>query len=50
LHYTAVHALSIKDVERVKEIMIGAIRQSREVVKPSPEEELICVACDVFPA
>ena len=48
LHYTAVHALSKRDIVRIKETILAAIKDSREIVKPSPEEELVCVICDVF--
>lgn len=48
LHYTAVHALSAKDISKIQEILIKAIKQTRDVVNPSPEEEVICITCDVF--
>jgi uncharacterized protein (TIGR02147 family) len=48
LHYTAVHALSKGDIEKIQELMVAAIKKTRDVVVPSPEEELVCVICDVF--
>lgn len=48
VHYSAVHALSRKDIETLRELMLDFIEKSREVVAPSPEEEAVCIACDFF--
>jgi uncharacterized protein (TIGR02147 family) len=48
LHYTAVHALSKADWEAVKQRLIEALRDTRKIVEPSAEEELVCVNCDAF--
>lgn len=48
IHYTGVHTLSRKDLERVKELIRECIERAREVIAPSPEEELICFSVDLF--
>jgi len=48
LHYTAIHSLSKKDLEALRACFVDAIAKSRAIVEPSLDEELICVACDVF--
>lgn len=48
LHYTAIHALSRKDIERIKEVILACLDQMRSIVEPSPEEEVICFNCDLF--
>ncbi|MGE0631738.1 MAG: TIGR02147 family protein [Pseudobdellovibrionaceae bacterium] len=48
LHYTAIHSLSVKDMEVLRTIFVEAIAKSRAVVGPSKDEELICLTCDLF--
>lgn len=48
LHYTAVSSLSKGDVGTLRELMLGFIDQSRKIVGPSSEEELICLGIDLF--
>jgi hypothetical protein len=48
LHYTAVHALSVADIEVLRELLMEFIQRSRAVVEPSAEEEAIGVCCDLF--
>jgi uncharacterized protein (TIGR02147 family) len=48
LHYTAVHALSVADVEVLREMMMEFIQRSRAVVAPSVEEDAVGVCCDLF--
>lgn len=48
LHYTAAYSLEKKDVDQIKHILIQAIERSREVVKPSHDEELVCLRVDLF--
>lgn len=48
LNYTAVHALSVKDIQIVRELLMEFIQRSRAVVTPSPEEEAIGICCDLF--
>jgi uncharacterized protein (TIGR02147 family) len=48
LHYTAVHSLARSDYEKIKEMILKFLDQTREVVKPSQEEELACMTLDWF--
>ncbi len=48
LRYTSVVSLSEKDVPRVRKILVEAIRQIREVVRPSSEETAYCYLLDLF--
>lgn len=48
VHYTSVCTLSKADVKKMKQMLLEFIDQSREVVAPSPEEELYCLTCDWF--
>ena len=48
LHYTSVIAVSTKDSKRIHEILVESIVKSREIVLPSPEEELFCLTCSFF--
>ena len=48
LHYTAVYALSRSAVEEIHEVLLGAIQKAREIMIPSPEEELVCLTLDFF--
>ena len=40
IHYTAVHSLARSDFEKIKEMVLAFLDQTRAVVRPSPEEEL----------
>lgn len=48
LHYTAVVALSRKDAEKIKTMLVEFIETSRKIIAPSPEEKLIALALDFF--
>lgn len=48
VHYTAVHSLSKSDVEKIKEMVLVFLDQTRAVVRPSKEEELACLVLDWF--
>jgi uncharacterized protein (TIGR02147 family) len=49
IHYTVVHSHSRKDLETLKQKILGWIDESREVVDPSPSEEVTCLCLDLFP-
>lgn len=48
MHFSTVVTLSQADYEKIKEIFVKAIASSREVIHPSPEEEIIAITLDVF--
>jgi len=48
LHYTGIHALSRADSERFAEMLRETILKTRQLVAPSPEEEMICFTFDYF--
>ena len=48
VRYTSVHSLSAKDLGKVREILDQAIRQTRDVISPSPEETGACLLVDYF--
>lgn len=48
LHFSSVVSLSKADFEKVKEIYVKAIHSAREVIRPSPEEEIMAMTLDVF--
>ncbi|RYZ96819.1 MAG: TIGR02147 family protein [Proteobacteria bacterium] len=48
VRYTSVHTLSKEDLVRVREIMDKAIRETRRVIEPSPEEVGACLMVDYF--
>jgi uncharacterized protein (TIGR02147 family) len=48
LHYTAVHSCSRQDYEVIRSKMLEWISEYREIVRPSPEEELFAVTMDLF--
>lgn len=48
LHYSNVLSMSDKDVPKVKEIMIKAIEECREIIKISKEERLQILTMDFF--
>ena len=47
-HYSGLHTLSRADVDRIREILVDALETCRKVIGPSPEEELVCISCDLF--
>ena len=48
IHYTSVHSLARADYEKIKEMILRFLDQTREVVRPSKEEELACMTLDWF--
>ena len=48
VHYTAIHALSRNDIAKLKAMILNFIEESRAVVAPSEEEDLLCISCDLF--
>lgn len=48
LHYSSVLSMSDKDVPKIKEIMIKAIEECREIIKVSKEERLQIMTMDFF--
>lgn len=48
LHYSTVHAASKHDLEQIKTIATNFLKKTREIVEPSPEEEIFCINLDVF--
>ena len=48
IHYTNVHALSKNDCEKFYEEVLKCLEKTKEIVRPSNEEEMICFTCDVF--
>jgi uncharacterized protein (TIGR02147 family) len=48
LHYTSVVSLARDDVVRIRETLVRAIEDVRNVVKPSQEEDLYCYTLDLF--
>jgi uncharacterized protein (TIGR02147 family) len=47
-HYSGLHTLSQKDMERVRSVLTQTIEEVRQVVAPSPEEKLAVFNCDWF--
>jgi uncharacterized protein (TIGR02147 family) len=47
-HYTALYGLSETDVSRLKDLIADFIRETRDVVAPSKEETVVCLAVDLF--
>lgn len=48
VHYTAVCALAKKDIVRLEQLTQEFIQQTRAVIEPSPEEEVVCMCVDIF--
>jgi uncharacterized protein (TIGR02147 family) len=48
LHYSAVHSLSLNDIQKMKAMIMEFIEQSRELVKSSQEEDIINFQIDFF--
>lgn len=48
VRYTSVHTLSEGDLKKVREILDQAIRATRDVITPSPEEKGACLLIDYF--
>lgn len=48
IHYSTLHALSKDDIRRLKTLLLNFIDDSKRIVEHSPEEEMVCVNCDLF--
>jgi uncharacterized protein (TIGR02147 family) len=48
LHYTAVHSLSRHDIEKIRRLLLEVVDQTRSIVRPSMEEDVICLTVDFF--
>ncbi len=48
LHYTALYSLSQADFQKLRKMLVDVIAQTRDVVRPSQEETVICFALDLF--
>lgn len=48
IHYSNVMAFAEKDAEKIKEILIAALAQIRDVIKDSPEEKAYVFSADFF--
>jgi len=48
MNYTALHSLSVDDLERVRQEIIAMIRRTAETVARSPEEKVVCLNIDLF--
>jgi uncharacterized protein (TIGR02147 family) len=49
-HYTAVKTVTRADADRIKQLFVSCCESSRQIARESsPETELVCVTCDVFP-
>lgn len=48
IHYTAIHGLSVADMDRIRHLILKVIEESRAIVAPSKEEEVACFTCDFF--
>ncbi len=48
LHYSGVMSLSKTDFEKVREILLGALTNSLDTIKPSKEEMLCTLAIDLY--
>jgi uncharacterized protein (TIGR02147 family) len=48
LHYTVVASVSRADIERLREMVFKFLDDTRKIMAPSKEEELVCLNCDFF--
>jgi uncharacterized protein (TIGR02147 family) len=48
LHYSTLHALSLSDIEKFKEMILEFLKETKTLVEPSPEEEIVCFMLDFF--
>ncbi|MCX6123926.1 MAG: DUF4423 domain-containing protein [Proteobacteria bacterium] len=48
LHYSSVISISVRDFERLKELLIQAINEARDIVKPSKDEMIAVYNIDCF--
>lgn len=49
LHYSAAYSLSRKDFEKLRENLLQVIEKNLAVIRPSPEEMVVCQIIDLVP-
>ncbi len=50
VHYTSIFSMSLEDAERLRAKLLQVIQETRELIEPSPSEEVFCLTCDFFEA
>ena len=48
LHYTNVQTVAKSDIPTLNELMLKFIADCKEILDPSPEEDVVAITCDVF--
>jgi uncharacterized protein (TIGR02147 family) len=48
VHYTGVSSIAKKDIEKLRQLLFKLIDDSRGIIAPSAEEELICLNIDLY--
>lgn len=48
LHYTNVQTVAKSDLPTLNELMLKFIGDCKEILDPSPEEDVVAITCDVF--
>ena len=48
VHYSAAVTMSKKDMERIREVLVGAIDQAAEIIRPSESEDVYVFNLDFF--
>jgi uncharacterized protein (TIGR02147 family) len=48
LHYSAVLTLSREDARRVRDLLLGFVKEKEEILIPSPNEEIVFLNLDLF--
>lgn len=48
INYTSVVTCGVGDAEKIREVMLKAVQQIREIVRESPSEEVYCYNLDFF--
>jgi hypothetical protein len=48
LHYSSINSVSVDGARRIRALLTQAISDAIEIVKPSPEEQLVGINVDFF--
>ncbi|HXH30016.1 MAG TPA: hypothetical protein VNJ01_04320 [Bacteriovoracaceae bacterium] len=48
LHYSSVLTLSKKDMLKIRELILKLVSDKKEILIPSPNEDMICLNIDLF--
>lgn len=48
IHYSSLHALSEKDGEVLRQMVLDFLKSAKAVIEPSPEEQMLCLCVDYF--